>query len=78
MRTREEPCSIDAEEVAEFLEAQRSPKRAELVRHLGRAARDAHLRQEELRQRCNRLVEQLWKYEGKPDTSVRDPQWTGD
>ena len=75
---REEPCSIDADEVAEFLESQRSPKRAELVRHLGRVARDAHLRHEELRQSYDRLVERLWQYEGRPDHSVRDPQWTGD
>lgn len=74
MRDREEPCSIDADEVAEFLEQQRSPKRASLVRDLGRIAREANLREQQLCQDLNRLVERIWQYEGKPDRSVRDPK----
>lgn len=74
MTSREEPCAINVEDVAEFLERQRSPRRADYVRHLGRLCRDANVREQELRGDINRLAERLWQHEGRPVNAVRDPR----
>lgn len=72
--SREEPCTIDAADVAEFLERQRSPKRAEYVRHLGRLCRESYAREQQLRDDISRLAERLWQHEGRPTTTIRDPK----
>lgn len=61
-----EPCSIDAETVAEFLESKQRPQMADFVRHVGRVVRERNVRETELVEAYKRICERLEQYEPTP------------
>ena len=68
MRLRDpEPCSIDAQYIAEWLEAAGRPRSAAFVRYLGNRCREANLREADLRDRNEEVLARLRVYEPPAD-----------
>lgn len=61
--TRQEPCTINCEVIAETLERFGYVNMAEFVRHLDLRVRNANLREELLRSAHNSTLERLHFYE---------------
>lgn len=76
----DEPVTITAFEVSDYLERSGRPRMALFVRRLGQMAQDAHLQAKECRQAHDALVARLHVYE----PPVQEPEsysggvWTGD
>ena len=60
---QQEPCTINADVVCDFLESCQCPGMAEFVRHLGRHARDANAREQQLRDQHEATLRRLDQYE---------------
>lgn len=72
---RDEPCTIDAEVIAELLESSGYLRMANFVRRLNERDSSHTVRYDELRQRYNALVEKFCQSETpRPPVSYRS-QW---
>ena len=78
MRPDLEPCTIDADVVATFLERNRRPRMAEYVRDLAKPVARAAEMYELMRRQCEDLAKRLATYETpqtyEPCTGVPPPE----
>ena len=62
----DEPCTINADVIAKFLEEHGKPRMAAFVRRLGDDNRDKNVMESEFARQYNALLERLYVYEPPP------------
>lgn len=73
----DEPCTISADVVAEYLDRRGMVRMASFVRALGRDDREKNVMEQQFAERYNALLARLHAYEPPPEP-CKGPVWTGD
>lgn len=69
----DEPLTIDAGVVADYLGRMRKPQMASFVRHLNSRVTEANQTEMRLRKQCQELFQRLQRYEPRDTTPVHCP-----